>query len=567
MLRFPTLLCLCFICTFVNAQTGDKIFNTSKVHEIRVTSTDPMFWEKLLADYDSTINTEDNIYRPAKLVIDGTTLQTVGFRIKGFTSAGAHPFKKPFRIDFNEFVKGQNYDGIKKLSLNNAAFDPSVMRDVLAFDVLRNAGVPASRTAYTRVYLNDKYLGLYIMVEQVDKEFAQSRFNNDSGNLFKCTSAYDLRFLGGNKQDYHPVMSLKTNESEDDWSGFINFVKYINQEGISEDEFNTKFPDLFDVPGFLKTLAVDVLLQNWDSYMDHGRNWYLYENTDTEKFHWIPWDYNFSFSDLHMDVMADTPQFVSTPKPLIRNLLKKEENKRQLAAFYKYILSTNFTEERLFPLIDFYEDQISDDLTADPNRDFNMEKFHRCLNEDIIIHHEDTFKTENRLEDVFFWDGMSTIPDSILNTKIIVDTTWFDKVEFETIMIDNEPVEMVQFYFFSIWDERVIGIKPFISRRIQQVEQELKALDLWDDIVISADDPKAESLTIYPNPVSRILNVEGPFDVKNTHVDVVSTDGKILSLPLIDGKIDVRGLSPGIYLLRIVTGGKSYTKRFIRQLN
>ena len=60
-------------------------------------------------------------------------------------------------------------------------------------------------------------------------------------------------------------------------------------------DFKEEIEKIFNIDLFLKTLAVDVATNNWDSYLEHGRNWYIYEDTETGLFHWIPWDYNFSF--------------------------------------------------------------------------------------------------------------------------------------------------------------------------------------------------------------------------------------------------------------------------------
>ena len=61
---------------------------------------------------------------------------------------------------------------------------------------------------------------------------------------------------------------------------------------LRDEEFEEGIEEIFNVDVFLKNLAVDIATNNWDSYMEHGRNWYLYEDTSTSIFHWLPWDYN-----------------------------------------------------------------------------------------------------------------------------------------------------------------------------------------------------------------------------------------------------------------------------------
>lgn len=48
----------------------------------------------------------------------------------------------------------------------------------------------------------------------------------------------------------------------------------------------------FDVVGFLKYLAVSGIIQNWDTYGRMPHNYYLYDDPDSSKLSWIPWDNN-----------------------------------------------------------------------------------------------------------------------------------------------------------------------------------------------------------------------------------------------------------------------------------
>src|SRR5262249_27968826 len=75
------------------------------------------------------------------------------------------------------------------LNLHAAALDPTKGREALAFAVFRVAGVPAPRTAFAEVTLtvpgkfDKEYLGLYIVVEPVDKAFLKEHFKTGRGLL------------------------------------------------------------------------------------------------------------------------------------------------------------------------------------------------------------------------------------------------------------------------------------------------------------------------------------------------------------------------------------------------
>lgn len=287
-----------FHAPFVYGQ-GEKIFSTDTIHEVHLTFSDAGFWAQLVHNYESNqVGGEPGEFQGfskvpyimANALIDGERVDSIGVRLKGFTSYGVSTDKKPIKLDFNEFVKGKRFDGLRKLNLNNGEGDPAMQRDLLSYNLMRRAGVPAPRTAYARVYLNDTYWGIYLLVEQVDKTFVKEHFNGSGGNLFKNMGWSELIWEGPDTTQYQRTFELKTRGSAEAWSNFVKLMDVINNS--SEADFEEEILQIFDVELFLRVLAVDIATNNWDSYMDHGRNFYLYEEPGTQQFKWIPWDYN-----------------------------------------------------------------------------------------------------------------------------------------------------------------------------------------------------------------------------------------------------------------------------------
>ncbi len=305
---------LCCFSSFAQS-SGENLFDNNTLHEIRIYFEEDDFWDILTENYQvGSYSGEVDYLQTTQIIIDGNTLDTVGVRQKGFSSHFAsNEFKKSIKIDFNEFVSGQEYDGLRKINLANGVGDPSFQRDMLCYDMMRTAGIAAPRTAHTTLYLNDQYWGIYVLIEQVDKTFVSENFDDDNGDLFKNMGWSALEYLGTNPTSYKEFFELKTNKTEDNWSDFIELCDVINNTSI----FN--FPDaiqkVFDVDEYLRVLAIDVLTNNWDSYIEHGRNWYLYHEPEDGLFHWVPWDYNLSMGG-NFDT-AGSPIALDTICPLI----------------------------------------------------------------------------------------------------------------------------------------------------------------------------------------------------------------------------------------------------------
>jgi spore coat protein CotH len=196
---------------------ADIFFDDSYIHEIRLYFSDPNWYDTLYAAHDEDPNAP---YFPARFVSHGIELDPIGVRFKGLATFGfgsgnnGLPWgggqggtedtnrKKPFRLDFNMYDDGSGEEttffGLKKLSLNNGALDPTLMRDKLFLDFARKY-VPTPRAVYTRVYVNDEYIGLYLAVENIDNTYVESRFAGEqNGNIYKIDQGGTLSYLGQN---------------------------------------------------------------------------------------------------------------------------------------------------------------------------------------------------------------------------------------------------------------------------------------------------------------------------------------------------------------------------------
>lgn len=356
-----TLLVLC--CLQTQAQTGTLVFDDTILHTISIqtTLTD---WIGTL-DYDYDQNSIDpvaypEIYRDCDVTIDGTLITGCGFREKGnasnyFTHWGK---KKPLKVAFDAFIE-QEFDGIKKFNLSNFTNDPSLLHDALSYKLMREAGIPAPRTAYTKVYVNSEYIGLYLIIENVDKTFLKFEYGsaNNDGNLYKTERGVSvfLNWLGPDKGLYKDQgLKLTTNETTDDWSKLIDFISLLNNYAGADmkDQIESKF----DVHAYIKILAIEKAVRSWDSYWGGGNNFYMYEHPDG-KIRWIPWDMNETFQD--MQGLSGTslwdgylvPANKFDERPLLKQLFEVPEWKDEYLYYSCQLAKGNFTMDHLGPYI------------------------------------------------------------------------------------------------------------------------------------------------------------------------------------------------------------------------
>lgn len=341
------------------AQTGNLVFDDTIIHNLTIETTLPDWFATLDENFQLNLTNPDlypEIYYKCNVIWDGILLNDCGFREKGNASNSITTFgkKKPLKISFSEFIN-QELDGLKKINLNNFTNDPSLLHDVICFKTLRDLGIVAPRTAFTKVFVNGEYIGLYLVIENVDKTFLKFAYGSASndGNLYKTDrgASVTLDWLGTESQGYKDQgLKLTTNESINDWTVLINFIDLLNN--YHESDFKQKLENSFDIHAYLKILAIEKCVRSWDSYWGGGNNFLLYEHPDG-KIRWIPWDMNETFQDIK--VISGTsvcdgylvPANKFDERPLLARIFEIEEYKTEYLDDVCDIIQSKFTLDNL----------------------------------------------------------------------------------------------------------------------------------------------------------------------------------------------------------------------------
>lgn len=237
----------------------------------------------------------------ADLTFEKVLLKDVGIRYTGNSTynSSASGLKRPYKVDVNHFIEDQKLFGMNGFNLRNNVMDPTRIREPLAYSIYRSAQVPAPRTAFARVYLtvpekHDRaYLGVYTLVEPVDKTFLKRHFGSDKGMLLKPERVQGIPYLGEKWESYAEKFNPKREPDEAQKRRLIEFAKLINH--AEDARFAKEIAEYLDVDNFLRYAAVTSLTGNLDSFLGLGHNYFLYLNPKTNRFHFIPWDLDLSF--------------------------------------------------------------------------------------------------------------------------------------------------------------------------------------------------------------------------------------------------------------------------------
>lgn len=321
---------------------------------------------------EATTSDEDPMWSEATIQFEGMEWQHVGIRYKGnsslqnaYSSGGD---KYPFKLDFDEWeddypsVDDQRFFGFKQLNLGSNYDDQSSMREKVAADLFRSFGVPSAHTSFCEVYLDrgegPTFIGLYTLVEEVDDTVLEDQFTDPDGNLFKPDGT-GASFAAGTYNEAE--MELKTNEDAADYSDVKALYDALHADSRTSDveSFQAGLEAVFDVDSYLRYLAVNQVIQNWDTYGVMTHNFYLYN--DGGRFVWIPWDNNEAFSDGKMGgALSLSLDEVSDQWPFIRYVLDVPAYESLYQEYVAEFSADVFSSEKMSALYDTHAAVISE---------------------------------------------------------------------------------------------------------------------------------------------------------------------------------------------------------------
>jgi len=299
-----TILALIYV-SIINAQTGNVFFGDAILHEIRFDNIDTATF---------FLSTNKGVYSACKISIDGTVIDSIGATTKGNISWSYPNNKKPLKVDLNQFVSGKKYDGIKKFYLHNSYEDPSLMREKLTYDICKLMGLHSLRTAFSKVYINNVYWGLYTLIEAKDELYKRDFGNKDS-------EVYETFDLGSPCVfNQSPVYwSVDNGNPAPTWPHLQILTEKLTNTPVNQ--YLDTIPNYINISDFFKYQAMNTYLLNFDSFLQYnGNQLYLFDSLLEKRFQIIPWDFNASFglwgtSNYNPNTLEIIPSLISTKCP------------------------------------------------------------------------------------------------------------------------------------------------------------------------------------------------------------------------------------------------------------
>ena len=247
----------------------------------------------------------------ATLFYDGVLYDNVFVRSRGYSSRSGWP-KKSFKFEFNPgyaFRFSPATKPVTEFNLNNTYSDKAYIRQPLAWEIYRDAGVPYVDCIPVRVQQNGAFHSLALLMEHADEDYLVRQGVDPDGALYKM-------FNGADSATSRVAKVTRRNEDHSDLQALLDGV---NQDGQARTHY---LFDHLDIPELVNYLAVTAVMHDVDC---DRKNYFLYRDTNsTGECMMLPWDKDLTFGrnfDGHVlndkSWAGDYPQ--SYPFSLARN--------------------------------------------------------------------------------------------------------------------------------------------------------------------------------------------------------------------------------------------------------
>ena len=190
-----------------------------------------------------------------------------------------------------------------------------MLRERLSMAFFRRMGLPAPREAHARLFVNDSFVGVYAVVETIDKGFLGRSFGADSTGAPRTTaicsstttsSEYRFEYPGSNLDDY------KIFDPEDPREGRGRATVGTDRghgPGGERDARTRTSTARCRLPRSRRSSARHLALENFlaedDGILGYAgmNNFYMYRFEDSKRSQLLAWDKDNTFRSVDFDIM------------------------------------------------------------------------------------------------------------------------------------------------------------------------------------------------------------------------------------------------------------------------
>jgi spore coat protein CotH len=388
---------------------------------------------------------------PAELIVDGKVYPEVGVHFRGTSSYfTVQSEKKSFNIAVDYAEDGQRLYGYKTLNLLNGHVDASFLREVLYNQISRDY-IPAMKTNLVKLVINGENWGVYINLQQYNKDFLAEWFGTRGGIRWKIGPGRGgaLTYAGDDPSAYQETYQLKTSNVENPWEGLIALTKMLD-DSTPDAELAEKLPAVLNIDQVLWQLAVSNVFMDDDGYIHKGGDYTLYQDVNG-RFHLVPHDNNeslrfgrsgrggpggggpggWSWGDLENGMVSPVAHEDNAGRPLIKRLLSNPQWRARYLAHVRTVRDEWLDWDVFEPIIKEYQALIDTEVQKDDKKLYGYEEFATGVPADLerfvnqrrehLINHPELSQPVPEIVSVEIGSGTPPVANQTVSVKATLD--------------------------------------------------------------------------------------------------------------------------------------------------
>jgi spore coat protein H len=373
------------------------------------------------------------------------------------------------------FDTAGEWRGQKTINLNKSVFDPTRVKNKLAFDLIKDIpNMATMRTQFVHLYVKDETAnppvqvfedyGLFTQIEQPNRRYLKNHLLDRYGqfykaNLFEFKRYPDIIRLVDdplyNEDSFSTLLEVQGNR---DHTKLIQMLEDINNYAIPIEQTFEKY---FDEDNYFTWMAFNILVENVDT---QAQNFYLYSPQNGQKWYFIPWDYDGAFDRQEdKDYISQFHVGISTywNTTLHRRVLMVPENREKLDVKVKEVLD-KLTPEKINRLLDIYRPVVDHYVVQMPDIRYLPETFDRHTELYNLLVREPQVNYELYVENIngpmpfflatpqkvnsqlrFIWEESYDFNAQDINYHLQIATDWeFKNLVFEETLINKNNIDI-----------------------------------------------------------------------------------------------------------------------------
>ena len=223
--------------------------------------------------------------------------------------------QKSYKIEL--FNSAGEWNGQSTIALNKHPGDITRIRNKLSFDLLKDIeNMISLRTQFVKLYVKDETsnppsesfvdYGLYTQVEQPNRKFLRNHLLDQDAQLYKPNMFEFFRYENElrladdplyDRDIFESILEIKGNQNH---AKLIQMLEDVNDRSIPIEQTFEKY---FDADNYFTWMAFNIIMGNVDT---NSQNFYLYSPQNSQKWYFLPWDFDGSLARQEKDIYRNT---------------------------------------------------------------------------------------------------------------------------------------------------------------------------------------------------------------------------------------------------------------------